>query len=219
MNSVGKLPKRAGLFGELGPSSFLNQCSVRWAMSSASGSMARIWSRFSAVSGSLTPPGTTHAGWMRLPPSISMIVCPICRRRMPSRASSRMLGACTPKMLRLAGSAVHPQQQIRAGQVEEAQRMGLHDLRQVHHPAQLRRPSAGSRTASSCVARLGGRRSDGSPGRCRRCGPSATAFRVSGRPSQNFSKPAELGHVEHGIVDLPCVVQLQRDLRRGLRCG
>ena len=33
-----------------------------------------------------------------------------------------------------------------------------------------------------------------------------------GRPSQNFSKPAELGHVEAGAADLAGVVELDRDL-------
>ena len=39
------------------------------------------------LSFSATPPGTIHAGWIRFPPSHSMICWPNRRRRTPSRAS------------------------------------------------------------------------------------------------------------------------------------
>ncbi len=44
--------------------------------------------RFSSLSASLTPPGTTQVGWIFLPPRVSMICWPICRSRMPSLASA-----------------------------------------------------------------------------------------------------------------------------------
>ena len=73
----------------------------------ASGTPARISSRTSAVSGSETPPGTMPEGWMRLPPSRSMICWPHLRRPMPSCASCGFFWA-TATMWRSDGSASKP---------------------------------------------------------------------------------------------------------------
>ena len=72
-----------------------------------SGIILSIAARFSSVSGSFTPPGTIQAGWIRLPPRISIIICPICRSRIPSLASC---GCCCikPNTLRWAGSESQP---------------------------------------------------------------------------------------------------------------
>ena len=71
--------------------------------------------------------GRPRPGGSSCRPSSSMISWPNCRRRMPPRASSGS-AAIRPKMFRLAGSAVHAQQQVGRAQVEEAQRVRLDDL-------------------------------------------------------------------------------------------
>ncbi len=73
----------------------------------ASGTPARIRSRTSGLSWNATPPGTMPSGWIRLPPSHSMICWPHFRSSMPSRASWGLARA-TPTMLRTAGSASNP---------------------------------------------------------------------------------------------------------------
>ena len=88
-------------------STLLNHESVRSIRAQASGIIAKIFARFSSESGSLTPPGTAHAGWIRLPPSIAMISWPNFRSAMPSLA--RVGWASTiPRMFRLDGSASMP---------------------------------------------------------------------------------------------------------------
>ena len=80
---------------------------ARWIAAMVSGTVARMRSRVSADRGDSTPPGTTHDGWIRLPPSHSMICWPNLRTAIPSRASCGLAWA-TPRMLRLAGSASNP---------------------------------------------------------------------------------------------------------------
>ena len=55
---------------------------------------------------------------------------------MPARASS-LLAAIRPKTLRLRRRRVPAEQKIRRAQMEEAQRVALDDLAEVHQPAQL----------------------------------------------------------------------------------
>jgi hypothetical protein len=58
---------------------------------------------------------------------------PNWRSRIPRRAISG--SACiSPKTLRVAGSCVHAEQQVRCGEVEEAQRVRLQDLAEVGQP-------------------------------------------------------------------------------------
>ena len=85
----------------------LYQASARSIAAIASGIVDRIRSRVSSASGASTPPGTTQAGWIRLPPSHSMICCPNRRTPTPSRARPGFAWA-TPMMLRFAGSASKP---------------------------------------------------------------------------------------------------------------
>ena len=91
-----------------------------------------------AASGSSTPPGVAQDGWMRLPPSSSMMRWPNFRSRMPRRAKS---GSCSsrPKMLRLAGSESKPSS--RSGE-DRWKKLSACDCRicaVVHQPAQQRR--------------------------------------------------------------------------------
>ncbi len=81
--------------------------SARRARSSAAGTPAKIASRFSDDSGSLTPPGTHHAGWMRFPPSRSMMSCPNFRNITPSVANSGCF-LINPNTFRSRGSASMP---------------------------------------------------------------------------------------------------------------
>ena len=87
--------------------SCLNQAMARSVAAMASGTPARIRSLTSSVIWNATPPGTMPVGWMRLPPSHSMICWPHLRSSMPSLASCGFLRA-TPTMLRIAGSASNP---------------------------------------------------------------------------------------------------------------
>ena len=106
MNAERKLPKLAASSSQRSMS-VLYQAMARSVAAIASGTPARIRSRTSAVSWNATPPGTMPVGWIRLPPSHSMICWPHLRSPIPSRASCGFLRA-TPTMLRIAGSASNP---------------------------------------------------------------------------------------------------------------
>ena len=103
----------------------------------ASGIMARILSRLAGSSGSVTPPGTTHPGWMRLSPSNSMMLWPKRRRADTGAAKFRLGGGDAEECCALR-VGFHAQKQIGRGEIEEAERVRLHHLRQVQHAAQLR---------------------------------------------------------------------------------
>ncbi len=106
MNADRKLPKVAASSSQR-IMSVLYQAIARSVAAIASGTPARIRSRISGVSWKATPPGTMPSGWMRLPPSHSMICWPHLRRPMPSLASPGLAWA-TPRMLRFAGSPSNP---------------------------------------------------------------------------------------------------------------
>jgi hypothetical protein len=53
-------------------------------------------------------------------------------------AGQGRLAWATPMMLRFRGVGVEPEQEVGRRQVEEAERVGLDDLGEVHHPAQIR---------------------------------------------------------------------------------
>ena len=189
MKSVGKLPKICDLVADSVSSSLLNSSSAilrRGAAPRAAGrgSASRpSWRQRRCARRRARP----RPGGSCLPPSISMISWPNWRRRMPPRASSGS-AAIRPKTLRLAGSAVPAEQQVGRAQVEEAQRVRLDDLAEVHQPAQLlgrRRDAHGQ----DCVAGLGrgqqvADRADAADAR-----GDARPSPQNGRPSQNFSKP------------------------------
>jgi hypothetical protein len=85
MKAEGKAPKRVA--------SSSKRCTderyqprARPAAASTSGRAARISSRVAGGSGASIPPGTTPAGWMRLPPMASITCWPKRRSRTPSRA-------------------------------------------------------------------------------------------------------------------------------------
>src|SRR5215216_816320 len=106
MSAEGKSPKRAASSANR-RTDVLYQASARWVAARASGRAARIWSRVSACSGASTPPGTTQAGWIRLPPSDSMTCWPKRRSPTPSRASCG-LAPSTPNRWRPPASASKP---------------------------------------------------------------------------------------------------------------
>ncbi len=106
MNAERKLPKVAASSSQRNMS-LLYQAMARSVAAMASGTPARIRSRISGVSWNATPPGTMPSGWIRLPPSHSMICWPHLRSPMPSLASAGFACA-TPMMLRTAGSPSNP---------------------------------------------------------------------------------------------------------------
>ncbi len=75
-----------------------------------------------------------------------MMCWPKRRRPMPARPSSGF-AATTPKMLRSTGIGVHAEQQVGRGEIEEAEGVRLHDLREVQH-------------ARAACAAVGGMRTD-----------------------------------------------------------
>ncbi len=92
MNAERKLPNVAASSSQRSMSD-LYQAMARSIAAIASGTPARIRSRISAVSWNATPPGTMPSGWIRLPPSHSMICWPHLRSPMPSLGELRVLRA------------------------------------------------------------------------------------------------------------------------------
>ena len=151
---------------------------------------------FSIERGSLTPPGTIQAGWTFLPPSSWMIVWPIWRRRMPSLARSGCL-AITPKTFRVAGVRVPAKQQVGGREVEERQGVRLHQLREVHQPAELigRRRDG---DAEQLVAGLGG--SEQVADRADAAGARREGRHLAvGAALAELLEATELGQVELGV--------------------
>ncbi len=100
----------------------------------------------SASSGAFTPPGTVQDGCTRSLASPSITCWPNLRSAMPSRASSGMLLEHADHVA-LGGIGIHAQQQVRRGEMEEAERVRLHELPAVQQLAQLARRSPGICTA------------------------------------------------------------------------
>ena len=194
----------------------LNQSSVRCAMASASGMLARMRSRFSAVSGSETPPGTTQAGWMRLPASHSMICWPNWRRRMPSRASVGMALHHAEDVAR-GGVGIHAEEQVGRRQIEEAEGVRLHDLRQVEDAAQARGVGRNAHGQDG-VAGLGGGdqvadRADAADARHQR------RHLGEGPAFAELLEAAELRDVEVGLFDAALARRGGSRSWSGPRCG
>ena len=113
--------------------------------------------------------------------------------------------------------AVHAEQQVRRRQVEEAERVRLHDLREVQDAAQvgrgLRDPHRENR-----VARL--RRRDQVADRADAAGARHQRRHLVERPAlAQLLEAAELRDVELRVRHAPLVVQLDRDSSSGPRCG
>ena len=194
----------------------LNQSSARSMAAIASGMVGENPVAVSAVSGSSTPPGTTHAGWMRLPPSHSMICWPNWRRRMPSRASCG-LARSDPEDVALARDRRPCRAADRA--TERWKKLSACDCT-IWARFMMRRRRAGRRGShrQDRVAGLGGGdqvadRADAADARHER----RHLVRTAG-PRRIF-EAAELRHVELGVFDLARFVQVDGDLASGLRCG
>ena len=164
-------------------------------------------------SGSLTPPGTTHAGWIRFPPSHSMICWPNWRRRMPSRASSGML-LHHAEDVALGRIAVHARA---AGPGDDRwKKLSACDCTICARFMMRRSLTAVSRNAhgQDGIAGLGGGQQVAAPGRCRRCAPSAKAFRRTAGPrrisrsrgtgSRGSAHPPRVPASSRWIVILAC---------------
>ena len=105
---------------------------------------------------------------------------------------------------------VQAEQQVRGREMEEGQRMRLHELRAVEQFAQL---LGGRRDAHGhdCVARLRrgklvADRANAADARCDR------RHLVVGPTLDELLEPTDLGHVELRVGHLPRVVELDRDL-------
>ena len=115
------------------------------------------------------------------------------------------------------GVGVEAEQQVRGGEVEEAQCVRLHDLGEVHHPPQV---GAGRRGlhGEDLVARLGG--GDQVADRADAADPGHDRGHLVHRPALHDPlEPAELGDVEVRVGDLSGVVELDGDLRMALDPG
>src|SRR5215218_1460324 len=106
MNAEGKAPNRVASSSKRRTSETY-QSSARRVAARASGRPARIWSRVSEARGAAIPPGTTPAGWMRLPPIHSITCWPKRRSPTPSRASCGFAPS-TPNRCRPLASASKP---------------------------------------------------------------------------------------------------------------
>ena len=145
-----------------------------------------------------------------------MICWPNWRRRMPLRAISGFSSA-TPKMLLLGGIGIHAES--RSGE-DRWKKLRACDCRPGPDSKMRRSLSAvgGMRTASSCIAGLGGRyqmayRAD-----------AADAGHERGhlvkRPAfAEFFEAAELGDVETGVFDSALIVEVEGDFGMALDTG
>ena len=93
--------------------------------------------------------------------------------------------------------------------MEERQRVGLRDLRQVHHPPQFH-GHFGNPHAQQRIARLGGRQQMTHRADAARARRQRRHFAVR-PPFTEFLETAELGQVELGVLDLARVIQFERD--------
>ena len=95
-----------------------------------------------------------------------MISCPNLRRLTALTVSSG-LAPINPTTLRVAGSAIEAQQQVRAGQFKEMHTVALDDLSHVHQFAQ-QFGRAGRFSSGEGICRLWLKPGDGLPGKYRR---------------------------------------------------
>ena len=166
-------------------------------------------SRLASVSGSLTPPGTIQAGWMRLPPSRSMM---LLAELAQADAVERELGILLGNSKNVAGGriGVHAEQQVGRRKVKQAQGVGLGDLRQPEDAAQL---VGGGRNLDrqQRVAGLG--RGDQVADRADAADARHQRRHLVKRPAfAQLLEAAELGDVKAGFFDPAVFVQVKRDL-------
>ena len=114
-----------------------------------------------------------------------------------------------PHDVALGRITFHPQQQIGATQVKEAERMALNQLRPVHHAAQL---GSGRRNADreQSIPRFRGSHqvahwADATDAR------GNTGHLPKGASFAKFFKAAKLSHMEAGIGHLTLIIQLDGD--------
>ena len=113
--------------------------------------------------------------------------------------------------------AFHAHQQVGGAQVEEAQRVALHELAPVHQPSQLFRPRRDAH-AEDVVASLGAsqqvaHRADAADAR----GDARHLPKTAA--DAEFLEPAKLHHVKARVGHLTVVAELDRDLGVALDAG
>ena len=112
---------------------------------------------------------------------------------------------------------VHAQQKVRRGKVEEAERVGLNDLRQVHDAAQhfrrLRNTHGHDVIAGLARSQQVAGRADAADARhqCRHLGEWASFAK--------FFKATHLGHMEACLLHLSLLIQLQCDPGMAFNAG
>ena len=145
-----------------------------------------------------------------------MICWPNRRTPTPSRASCGFAWA-TPMMLRFGGIGVEAEQQVGRREVEEAERVRLDDLGEVHHPAQVG-PGRRRLDREDLVARLG--RGDQVADRADAADAGHDRGHLVDRATLDDPLEAtELGDVELRVGHLAGVVEVDRDLGVALRSG
>ncbi len=125
-------------------------------------------------------------------------------------AAQLRLGCGKPKNIAQLGVGLHAQQQVGRGQIEEAERVRLHHLRQVQHAPQLRR---GVRNAHrhDGLASLGGGQEMGD--RADAADARHEARHLVKRPAlAEALEAAHLRDVEVRVLHLALVVELDGDL-------
>ena len=103
----------------------------------------------------LTPPGTAPVPWTRLPAVMRITSWPNLRSSTPLLGDLRVVLDHADDVA--PGDRVEAEQQVRRGQVEEVQGMGLQGLPVVHQAAHLLGAGGDRRGADDAVARLGRR--------------------------------------------------------------
>ena len=138
---------------------------------------------------------------MRFPPRRSMICCPNCRSRIPSRASLRILFENTPQIaFRRIG--VHTQQQVGRGKMENTEGVGLHNLRHIKDAAKFIRSGRNAHRQQR-ITRFGG--SNQMADRANAANPRHQRWHFGERaPLAEFFKAAELRDMETRIRNFPC---------------
>ena len=132
-------------------------------------------------------------------------------------AGQLRVGPQHPEQVPAGRLGVEAEQQIRRGQVEEAEGVGLHDLGQVQDPAQVG-PGRGRLGGQDLVAGLG--RGDQVADRADAADAGHDRRQLVHRPAlADALEAAELGDVEVGVGDLAVVVELDGDLGVALDPG
>ena len=212
---MGKLPKLR-ISSRKRSSSLLNRSRVRVAMASAPGMPAQDRSRLSA--GERLADAARHRP--RPDGSLAAERFDDLLAELPQAdAVARQLrvGLHQAEDVALRRVGVHAEQQVGRAEVEEAERVRLHDLRQVQH-RRRRAASAGWSPRGSASPALA-EASRWLTGQMPQMRAMSDGISQNGRPSQNFSKPRNCGHVEMGVVDAGPARRGGSRSWRGPRCG